>query len=303
MDYSLDVRFKPLYEVIGSLHAYVCRKSHKKLDLSPSWAKEVRQRLTPALAELLDHIQIDGDWKLTYLLVHLCPGEDAAEFAAWLKEMSAGDLYEIMSPYSNQFPVHMGEFRDRTIELFEQWNEQYFRHIDPAIVSQLNEEAQRRKQALASVPVPELIDDTTNGLLFTPMNGLEQVILMPQYHFQPVNVISYFGKATICHYAARMHLGDEDFLSPHEYRMIRSLGEKSRLKILRYLRRGPRSFIEIVRHLELSKGITHDHISKLRSAGLLHAHFEGETLTVYSLRIGALEQVHNRIMSYIEQDI
>ncbi|QHT61295.1 transcriptional regulator [Paenibacillus lycopersici] len=301
MEYSLDVRFKPLYEIMGSLHAYVCRKSHKKLDLSPSWAKDVRQRITPELAALLDKVQIDGDWKLTYLLVHLCPGEDVADFIDWLRGMSAGELYELMSAYGNQFPNQMGEFRDHTVRLFEQWNEQYFRHIDPAIMPMLREEARARKQALPSADPFAFVDETTNGLSFVPVNGLEQVILMPQYHFQPVNVISNYGKITICHYAARVYVSDEDFLSPHEYRMIRSVAEKSRLKILRYLSAGPRSFIEIVRHMELSKGITHDHISKLRNAGMLTAHFEGETLTTYSLRTSAIEQAHSTIMDYIKK--
>ncbi|QHW33455.1 winged helix-turn-helix transcriptional regulator [Paenibacillus rhizovicinus] len=301
MEYSLDVRFKPLYEIMGSLHAYVCRKSHKKLDLSPSWAKQVSQRITPELAELLDGVQIDGDWKLTYLLVHLCPGEGAGDFVDWLKGMTPGDLYELMSPYGNQFPNQMGEFRDHTAMLFEQWHEQYFRHVDPLILEGLAQEARARKQALPSADPFAFVDETTNGLSFTPMNGLEQVVLMPQYHFQPINVISSFGKVTVCHYAARVYVGDDDFLTPHEYRMIRSLAEKSRLKILRYLNQGPRSFIEIVRHMELSKGITHDHISKLRHAGMLTAHFEGETLTAYSLRTSALEQVHSKIMGYIEQ--
>ncbi|MBM7567514.1 ArsR/SmtB family transcription factor [Paenibacillus sacheonensis] len=304
MMYSLDVRFKPLFEIMGSLHAYVCRKSHKKLDLSPAWAKEVRQRITPQLAELLDRVQIDGDWKLTYLLVHLCPGEDVGDFVDWLRGMTPGELYELMSPYGNQFPNQMGEFRDHAITLFEQWNEQYFRHIDPAILERLGEEALHRKAKLSSAEPIAFVDETTNGLLFVPMDGLERVILMPQYHFQPINVVSHFGKVTICHYAARLYVGDEeDFLTPHEYRMIRSVSEKSRLKILRYLSQGPRSFIEIVRHLELSKGITHDHISKLRYAGMVTAHFEGETLTAYSVRKSALEQVHSKIMDYIGQGV
>lgn len=301
MPYSLDIRFTPLYEVIGSLHAYICRKSHKKLDLSPSWPKEVGGRLEPELAEMLNTTDIDAAWKLTYLLVYLSPSKNATEFAAWLRGMTAGDLYELMSPYANQFPANMAAFRDRTAKLFELWDEHYFRHLDGAIVERLRDEACSRKQALPSADPTAFIDETANGLFFEPLEGLEQVVLMPQYHFQPFNVISHFGHVTICHYAARVYVDDEDFLSPHEYRMIRSVAEKSRLKILRFLHQGPRSFIEIVRHLELSKGITHDHVTKLRHAGMLTAHFEGETLTAYSLRSSALAQVHRKIMDYIEQ--
>ncbi|QAY66963.1 ArsR/SmtB family transcription factor [Paenibacillus protaetiae] len=303
MEYNVEVRFKPLYEVIGSLHTFLCRQSHKKLDLSPSWPAEARRGLTPELVELLNNTAIDGDWKLTYLLVHLCPADDAAGFTDWLRKLSAGDLYELISLYSNQFPAQMSDFRDRTIQLFELWNEQYVRHMDPIIMKRLQEEASDKQRLLPSADIQSFVDETTNGLYFAPVKGLDNVVLMPQYHFQPINVISYFGSFTLCHYAARVYVEDEDFLNPHEYRMIRSVAEKSRLKILRFLQQGPRTFIEIVRHLELSKGITHDHISKLRNAGLLAAHFEGETLTAYSLRPSALEQVHHKIIGYIKQEV
>ncbi|NEW05021.1 winged helix-turn-helix transcriptional regulator [Paenibacillus sp. SYP-B3998] len=287
---------------MNSLHTYICRKSHKKIDLTSSWAKETRKQLTPDLVGLLDQVEVDNDWKLTYLLVHLCPDKRGAEpFLTWLESLTPGDLYELIAAYSNQFPTNMAVFRSRTLSLFTQWNEQYFRQLDSAIIHSLSSEQQARKEALPVMTSDAFVDETTNGLLFKPMKGLEELILIPQYHFQPINVICYFGRLTLCNYSARIYFSDEETLSPHAYRMIKSLAEMSRLKILRYLHHGPRSFIEIVRHLKLSKGITHDHISKLRSAGLIHAHFEGETLTEYSLRAGALQHMHNKLLGYIEQ--
>lgn len=301
VDYRLDVRFEPLHELINSLHTYICRKSYKKIDLTSSWAKETRQRLTPDFATLLSETEVDGDWKLTYLLVHLCPGGKTAEdFLAWLEGLTPGDLYELLSAYGNHFPADMGSFRSRNLSIFSQWNEQYFKHIDPAILESLRKEEQSRNKPLSSMKPEDFIDQTTNGLQFKPMDGLERLIFVPQYHFQPINIVYYFGKFTFCHYSSRIYFGSEEALPTHEYRIIRSLAEMSRLKILRYLHNGPRSFIEIVRHLKLSKGITHDHISKLRSAGLIRAHFEGETLTAYSLRLEALQQMQDKLIDYIK---
>jgi DNA-binding transcriptional ArsR family regulator len=300
MAYSLDVRFEPLHELINSLHTYICRKSHKKIDLTPSWAKEIRRKLSPGLAALLDETEVDADWRCTYLLVHLCPdGRDAEAFLSWLEGLTPGGMYELMSPYTNQFPENMGAYRSKTLKLFSMWNEEYFRHQDPAILELLSREAKSLQAQLPDSDAVEFVDRTTNGLMFRPLQGLEQVILIPQYHFQPVNVIYHFGRVTLCHYAARVRLEDDGFISPHDYRVLRSLGEKSRLKILQYLHQGPRSYTEIVRHLKLSKGITHDHIFKLRSAGLIHAHFEGENLTEYSLRSKAITGIQGRLMEYI----
>ncbi len=300
MTYQVHIMFKPLHEAMSSLHAYICRKSHKKLDLPSSWAAEVRDRLTPDFAALLDKLAIDANWKFTFLLIHLCPADDVAGFAAWLRGLSAGEMYEMMAPYSSQFPEDMAAFRELTVFVFSRWQEQYFHSADPAILERLRQVEEERKAVLPGSEEKAFVDETTNGLVFETMPGLEDLVLIPQMHFQPVNIISHFRRLTICYYSARIDMSEDDFLSAHDFRVIRSLGEKSRLKILRYLHGGPRSFIEIVRHLQLSKGITHDHVGKLRSAGLIHAHFEGETLTVYSLRKGTLERMQTALKAYIE---
>ncbi|NIK69095.1 MULTISPECIES: winged helix-turn-helix domain-containing protein [unclassified Paenibacillus] len=299
MEYQIDIDFKPLNEAISSLHTYICRKSHKKLDLSASWAQETRARLTPELANWLDELSIDQEWKFAFLLVYLSPEADVPGFVNWLSKQSTGELYERMSPYSSSFPVDMNAFKAKLLKLFTLWQNQYFEGISPEILRSLEEVAAERRAVQSTTPAWQFVDETTNGLIFEPITDLNKLVLIPQYHFQPINIVSHFNQLTLCYYSARVDLSDDDFMSAHDYRILRSLGEKSRLKILRYLHQGPRTFIEIHRYLKLSKGITHDHISKLRSAGLIHAHFEGENLTLYSLRAGALDRLQHVIMDYI----
>lgn len=300
MNYVVDTAFEPRFELLSSLHTMICRKSHKKIDISSKWVKDTLNQLTLEFANLLGEAEIDSDWKTTYLLNYVCPGELSPEgFLAWLEAQSPGDLYEQIAAYSQQFPKDMGEFRSRTLKLLSGWNEQYFRRLDPTVLSALLEEVEQRKKEQSSMKTDQFVDRTTNGLAFRPKEGLERLVLIPQYHFQPMNVIYHFGQVTLCHYSARIYLGDDKNFPPQEYRMIRALGEQSRLKILRYLSEGPRTFTEIVRHLKLSKGITHDHVSKLRSGGFIRAHFEGETVAEYSLRPEMLSEMHGKLMDFI----
>lgn len=303
MDYRVDVRFEPYHEFISSLHAYICRKSHKLLDLTPSWAQETRARLSPEFAAMLDQAEINGEWKTLNLLVQRYSGNgDAAGLLAWLESLTVDELYGLLSGSGCSFPTGMREFHERMLAMLARWEEQYFRHISPDILKALSLEAEGRLRKLPTMGAAEFVDEVTNGFIFTPVPGMEELILIPQYHFQPINIVYAFGKRMVCSYAARIDLDPDDFLSTHDYRLIRSLGEKSRLKILRFLHQGPRSFIEIVRHLRLSKGITHDHISNLRRAGLIYARFEGESLIEYSLRPRALQQIHNSLIAYIGKE-
>lgn len=302
MSYRIEVGFTPVFEFMASLHTYICRKSHKKIDLSTAWAQEIEGELTPELAAVLQHMNVDDDWKWMYLLVCLrVEAEEPEDFIEWFSQRTVLDLHDIFSKYSFPYTDDIAAFQTKMTYVLTGWNEQYFRLLDPNILHHLRQEVQNRKEQLSQSPQEEVLDDATNGLMFRDMKGLDRLLLVPQFHFQPLNVILHFGDTLLCHYSSRLYMGDHEYIPTHHLRVIRSLGEKNRLKIMRFLHQGPRSFIEIVRHLKLSKGITHDHLSKLRGAGLVYAHFEGESLVEYSLRLHALEQILPNVMNYLEQ--
>lgn len=301
MNWHLDITYSPVFELLASLHSYISRTSHKKLDLPASWAEEVRATLAPSLEELLLATKPDDEWKSTYLLALLCPTMDTVDdFLGWIGQLDGNSLRKLFAEYSHPFPDNMEEYLDRTLAILQDWNEQYFRHIDPAIHDVLMMEAEQRKASMTEMSMEETIDETTNGLLFRPVPGVDQLLLVPQYHYQPINIIFQFDNRILCNYNSRIYLGDEDIIPTPDLRLIRSLGERNRLKILRFLQGGPRTFIEIVRHLNLSKGITHDHLKQLRNAGLLYAHLDGENLVEYSLRTKRLYHVQDKLISYIE---
>ncbi|MEC0236567.1 ArsR family transcriptional regulator [Paenibacillus kribbensis] len=302
--YDVHVAYGPVFELLSSLHTFICRKAYKKTDLSSAWAEQVRGTLSPGLTGLLEPMEINADWKVIYGLVCMLTDQgDIAEVVDRLESRTAQELNDQASAYGIPLPDDMERLRRLTLRLLSGWYEEYFRHVDTKILSGLEQEAERRNKEKDVYSSMEWVDRTTSGFRFEPSEGLTRVLLVPQYHFQPINIIYRFGSLLLCHYSAGIYVQEEDFLSPQEYRMIRSLGEKSRLKILKYLyqSQSPRTFIEIVRHLKLSKGITHDHIFKLRAAGFLHAHFDGETLLGYSARLSAVDEMHGSILGYMER--
>lgn len=301
LPYGVEVRFTPLYECLNSLHAYICRPSYKKLDMDPAWVKQVEDRIPETLRERLGQMSIDTEWRLVVLLICCCPADTPQGFVRWLEDMTVQQLEQLLVEQGQQPPASVARLRSRLLIVFDQWSTFYFDTLDPRILQRLDDEAlQRRQQLQQHGATASFVDQTTAGIVLEPQQELKQLVLVPHYHFQPLNVLYAYRDFTICHYASRVHFGDEGDLPPYEYRMLRSLSEQSRLKILRYLHKGPRSFIEIVRHLGLSKGITHDHVTKLRSAGLLHAHIKGETLVSYSLRQQALDELRAGLLQFIE---
>jgi DNA-binding transcriptional ArsR family regulator len=303
--YDVHVAYEPVFELLSSLHTFICRKAYKKTDLSSAWAEQVRGTLSPGLSGLLESMEINADWKIIYGLVCMLADQgDIAEVVDRLESQTAQELNDQASAYGIPLPDDMERLRRLALRLLSGWYEEYFRHVDTKILSGLEQEVERRNKERDVYSSTQWVDRITSGFRFEPSEGLMRVLLVPQYHFQPINIIYRFGSLLLCHYPAGIYVQEEDFLSPQEYRMIRSLGEKSRLKILKYLYQSqtPRTFIEIVRHLKLSKGITHDHIFKLRAAGFIHAHFDGETLLGYSARLSAVDEMHGSILGYMERN-
>ena len=300
MTYQLEISFKPVYELVISMHTFLCKSWYKKIDLGMEWPQKVQASLSPEFADQLEKIDTGLEWKLLQLLAYVSPNNDKVDdFLLWLKSLSLGQLYETLSPYIQTFPEDFRAVRDRLHDVLAEWNQVYFKHVDQSTISRL-QSAVENISALDGMNAYEQAAQLTNGFCFEPVNGLEKLVLIPQFHFQPGNIVFSFGSLTICYYAARIEpSSDEDDPSLQLYRLLRSLSEKSRLRILRFLRDEPRSFIEVVRHLGISKGITHDHISNLRSAGLLNAHIVGESISAYSLRVERIRQIESELLDYL----
>ncbi len=67
--YNVHVAYGPVFELLSSLHTFICRKAYKKTDLSSEWAEQVRGTLSPGLSGLLETMEINADWKVIYGLV------------------------------------------------------------------------------------------------------------------------------------------------------------------------------------------------------------------------------------------
>ncbi|WP_252863276.1 ArsR/SmtB family transcription factor [Paenibacillus riograndensis] len=300
VEYVVEVQFEPVYELVSSIHTFICKKSNKKMDLGTSWSAEVAGKLSPELLSALEETELGNDWKLLNLLIYQCPVKDSVDTALeWLERLPVGEMYETLAEYVSVFPVQMDQFRSRMHFLLSEWNRQYFRGTSPEIIGKLRQHTEEQRLEADKRAVSDFVNRTTNGFYFLPGDGLRKLVLIPQFHFQPANIIYSFGPLTICHYAARISVADEE-ISPSMYRTLRSLGEKSRLKILQSLGGGRKTFTEIARQAGISKGIVHDHIFSLRCAGLLHAYIEGENVIAYSLRLEGIRRMNEQLFEYLQ---
>src|SRR5206468_3812303 len=147
----------------------------------------------------------------------------------------------------------------------------------------------------------------TSGVHYIPEPLPAMILLVPQWHYRPWNTFSSFHAMRLIRYPV-------DALPPGPreppsslLRLTRVLSDESRLRILRFLAGGPRTFTDLVRLTGLSKSTVNHHMMTLRAAGLVRVTERGsedktQRKTTYELRLRALDDLSGRLRGYLTEE-
>ncbi|MGO0063445.1 ArsR/SmtB family transcription factor [Brevibacillus fluminis] len=299
MAYSVEIGFAPANELFISLYAFLCKKIQKRLDLGTEWVTVTKAQLPVDFAARLEQVALHTFWHPLSILILQSPHKQTtADFLDWFADLSVGEMYERLVPYVSTFSVNLHLIREQMLELLAQWDECYFRHLDPRIMENL----QNNQQKWAKIRYDDAVafsGEVTNGCRFEPKEGLQQLFLIPQHHYSPFNLIHHFGASTICMYAVDALPLAEDEPPMQIARFTRCIADRSRMKIMRYLKEQPRTLNEITAYTGLAKSTVHDHVTTLRSAGLVMNHTVGETAAFYSLRPHAFRMLSGQVEQFL----
>jgi len=302
--YRVEVAWAPAFELLASLKAYVNRREHQTLDLGAGWVKEVRGRLTPELTADLTVSRVFRAIDLFDLLAWQCPGKpDSESFLEWVRALSLGDLYERVAPsvLRSHFtvPNDLEGTRQWYLHLLAAWDEQYFGQVDPAILAGLRADAAAKTALIAGMAPDDLVEMASNGVQIAPDLAPEVVLLVPQYHYRPWNLFSYYRNLVLLAYPADALPLAAGEPSTGLLRLTRALSDPSRLRILRLLSDDRRSFTQLVTMTGLAKSTVHHHMVALRAAGLVRVNDVGGKTVTYQLRPDAADDLGNRLRAYL----
>lgn len=301
MGYRVDFEFSPLYELMNSLELFLTKKSIKNVELGPEWVNAVQ--------EILDEHKVDlGNPKnlpcFNYLslLIWQSPVKDDVEaFVKWLRSLDPGQLYErLFSYYSEVLPADLSSLRDKYIDLISVWNSVYFNGIDPIIIQTLRQSFNEWDGKEKGVDPVTFVDQVSGGVRIEDYKGLQQVILIPSYHINPL--ITIYKYKNMAHVMYPVDLPEKDSNQPSKklVRLTKALSDENRLRILKLVKEGPKTFTEIQQHFELSKSTIHHHVMMLRTAGLISAYHTNECCTeTFVYRESGLTELTQNINMYL----
>lgn len=299
--YSIKVEWSSAYECIISLYAYIYEKERKHLQLGSAWKEETTRMLPDSFAAEL----ADERWEVLHRLVLLVAQSprkaSVADFFEWLELIPPGEIYELLAPWVETIPLNLGEIRDRSLSLLKRWNEHYFSKVEPRVLESLEQSARETEELAKTLPAIETIDQVTHGIWIEPMSELKEVVLIPQYHCAPTSVLDFHRGIATCLYpvrdAGRLHTEPLLELLP----ITQCLADEKRLQILRCLSNGTCTLGELQQQVSLAKSTVHHHVTALRRAGLIRAHYTGSsTIAYYSLRGQFVDRLPVLLRSFLE---
>lgn len=299
--YSINIEWYPAYECIASLYAYVHEKERKQFQLGSTWKEEATSKLPKEFAAEL----ADERWEVLHrlvLLVAQAPEKQSVDaFLKWLGQIPAGEIYERLAPWVDTIPLNLGEIRDRSLALLTRWNEHYFSQVEPHIKEGLERSASQLAEQSAHVSPVELVDLATNGIWIEPVADLRQIVLVPQYHCAPSSILDFYRGLVTCLYPVGDADGGQEEPLCALLPITQCLADEKRLHILRLLAQSRCTLGELTQQVGLAKSTVHHHLTALRRAGLVRAHYVGSTtVSAYSLRETGLDRLPGLLRDFLE---
>lgn len=277
MSYQVVFEFSPLYELVNSLELFLSKKSLKNVELGPEWINDIESKLDNSTIDLGNPKDLP-DFTYLYLLIWQSPEKENIDlFLQWLKSLQPGSLYEKLFSYiSETLPADLSTIRDKYVELIDKWNNIYFSEMDSDIIDFLRQSV-IDSDRLPKVEDPILfVDRVSGGLKIEEYEGLRQVIMTPTYHTNPLITIRKLKN--VAHILYPVDLPETDSTQPNKklVRLTKALADENRLKMIKLLREGPKTFTEILQHFTISKSTVHHHVMLLRTAGLISSYHTDE---------------------------
>lgn len=303
MGYRVVFEFSPLYELVNSLELFLTKRSIKNVEIGTDWIKEVQEKLDAASVDFGNH-KDHPSFCYLYLLIWQSPEKENVDgFLRWLTSLQPGSIYEKLFSYvSESLPTDLAGIRDQYVDLIRKWNNAYFSKIDSEIIDILSESiVEWEGKAISGNPV-QFVERISGGLKIEQYEGLQQVILTPTYHTNPLIVISKLKNIAHIFYPIDLPESDPNQPSKKLIRITKALADENRLRIIKLLSEGPKTFTEILQHFSVSKSTVHHHVMLLRTAGLISSYHTDECGTeTYIYRPIGMNELHDNFHEYLQK--
>ncbi len=255
-------------------------------------ALALRPNLPPGVAEIYQDVAANGTWE---------PDDLEALRAAYQAQGSA--------PRSKVLEARLSvwaqakSFGERYLQALQSYQDVFFAEEEKRIRSVLREAVEAAQERADQIPVEALIEELSSGVRLENEFDWQELVLVPSYWISPLVVFEKLGEdKELFLFGARpadASLVPGKVVPDGMLRTIKTLGDPTRLRILRYLAQESITPAELARRLRLRAPTVTHHLNLLRLAGLVYLTLGDQGKRRYEARPEAVDEAFEILHAFL----
>lgn len=193
-------------------------------------------------------------------------------------------------------------YGERYLQALQEYYLAYFADEEARIAPAIGSTLKEARELAEKLPLVQLVERLSHGVRLQDIEQLTGVVLLPSWWVSPLVFLERAGTEVFIAFGARPQVqGGADGSEAPEglVAAFKSLGDPTRLRILRYLSSGPLSPSELARRLRLRPPTIIHHLQALRLAGLVQITVSAGFEKRYEARPEALQAIHQSLQDYL----
>lgn len=199
-------------------------------------------------------------------------------------------------------------FGESWLAALETYYQVFFEEEEERIRPSLETAVSHAQTLSTRSPLPDLLEELSQGLLFTDVTDVKTVIMIPSFWITPLSVfapVKLDGPGQwVFMFGARpsaLSLVPGDVVPDALFQALKALADPTRLRILRYLNAEELTPAELARRLRLRPPTVVHHLHALRLARLVHLTISSGGKR-YAIRPGAINAAGDLLTAYLTDD-
>ncbi len=198
-------------------------------------------------------------------------------------------------------PEESGELYLSALEIYY---EVFFAEEEKRILPALQRRLEAARELAGRLPVPELLEELSQGVHFDAGLAAPELILAPAYWSTPLVIYNQISaEQMVLLFGARpaqMSLVPGEQVPDALLQALKALADPTRLRILRYLVHESLTPSEISRRLRLRAPTVTHHMTALRLAGLVHLSLQPDRERRYTARLEGIRATFSSLSEFLE---
>ena len=198
------------------------------------------------------------------------------------------------------------EFGEALLAALNSYYRVFFAEEEQYIAPALKHGLQSAQDLAAKLTFPHLLERLSQGVQINYRIEVRKLVLTPSYWSTPLIVFGKVGEsASAIAFGVRpanASLVPGEVVPEGLLRLLKTLADPTRLRILRYLSQDELSPSELARRLRLRAPTVTHHLNALRSAGLVSLTLEAHKENNYRARLDAIAAAAPQIRAFLESE-